>query len=312
MRHFIVDTDTAADDALALIMVLRQPDVTVHAVTINCGNIQFDQQVTNALYTLELVGKADIPVHPGCREPLLKRYRTVPEIFGSDGFSDANFPLPKTAPSDIHAVDAIIAAAKAHQGELEIIALAPLTNIAVAFSKAPEIVPLIKKIWFMGATLHAVGNMTMGAEFNVWVDPEATDVVLRSGVPIVVTPWEVAKRDAVLSLAERDEIGQMNTPVARFFSRVTQTLYSYTTKIEAFGGAIHSDIIGVTVPLFPEEIFDQADMYMCVELGGEFSRGVTFLDWVGLAGNTPNITIVKAIDATAFRAHIMTMCATAE
>jgi purine nucleosidase len=311
MRHIIIDTDTAADDALALIMVLQQPSIAVEAVTINCGNIQFDQQVQNALYTLELVGRADIPVHPGCREPILKRYRSVPEIFGADGFSDANFAPPATRASDIHAVDAIIAAAKAHGGELEIIALAPLTNIAMALSKAPEIVPLIKKIWFMGATLHAVGNMTMGAEFNVWVDPEAADIVLSAGVPLVITPWETAKRDAVLSLAERDEIGSMDTPVARFFSRVTQTLYAYTTKTAALGGAIHSDIIGVTVPLFPDEILDQADMYMCVELGGEHSRGVTLLDWVGLAGKKPNITIIKAIDAAAFRRHIMAMCAKA-
>lgn len=311
MRHIIIDTDTAADDALAILMVLQQPDIAVHAITINCGNIQFDQQVQNALYTLDLAGRTDILVHPGCREPLLKRYRTVPEVFGADGFSGANFPPVGTKPSDVHAVDAIIAAAKAHSGELEIIALAPLTNIAIALNKAPEIVPMIKKVWFMGATLHAVGNITMGAEFNVWVDPEATDMVLRSGVPLVITPWETAKRDAVLSLAERDEIGRMDTPIARFFSRVTQTLYSYTTKVEEFGGAIHSDIIGVTVPLFPDEIRDQADMYMCVELGGEHSRGVTLLDWVGLAGKTPNITIIKAIDPVAFRGHIMAMCARA-
>ncbi|MBZ9603299.1 nucleoside hydrolase [Phyllobacterium chamaecytisi] len=133
-------------------------------------------------------------------------------------------------------------------------------------------------------------------------------MILRAGVPLVVTPWETAKRDAVLSLAERDEIGRMDTPVARFFHRVTQTLYSYTTNVEEFGGAIHSDIIGVTVPLFPAEILDRANMYMCVELGGEHSRGVTLLDWVGLAGKTPNVTIFKAVDAAAFRAHVMAMC----
>lgn len=311
MRHIIIDTDTAADDALAVIMVLQQPGIQVHGLTINCGNIQFDQQVQNALYTLELIGRTDVPVYPGCREPLLKRYRTVPEVFGADGFSDANYPAPKTKPSDTHAVDAIIAAAKEHGGELEIIALAPLTNIAVALSRAPEIAPLIKKIWFMGTTLYAVGNITMGAEFNVWVDPEATDIVLRAGVPLVITPWETAKRDAVLSLGERDEIGRMDTAVARFFSQVTKTLYSYTTKVEEFGGAIHSDIIGVTVPLFPDEIREQADMYMCVELSGEHSRGVTLLDWVGLEGKPRNVTMIKAIDPVAFRAHIMAMCAKA-
>jgi purine nucleosidase len=309
LRHVIIDTDTAADDALAMIMVLQQPEVAVHAITINCGNIPFDQQVRNALYTLELIGRAHIPVHPGCRQPLQKRFRSVPEVFGPDGFSGANFDAPKTAPSDIHAVDAIIAAVKAYPGELEIFALAPLTNIAVALTKAPEIAPLIRKIWFMGATLHAMGNITMGAEFNVWVDPEATDIVFRSGVPLVVTPWETAKRDAVLSHGERAEIGRMDTPVARFFHRVTETLYSYTEGVEGLKGGIHSDIIGVTVPLFPDETVDQAEMFMCVELGGEFSRGVTFLDWVGLAGHAPNVTVVKAIDQEAFRGHIMTMCA---
>jgi purine nucleosidase len=308
MRHLIVDTDTAADDALALIMVLQQPRVAVHGVTINCGNVQFDQQVRNALYTLELIGRTDVPVHQGCREPLQKRFRTVPEVFGPDGFSGANFPDPATSASDVHAVDAIVAAAHAYPGELEIFALAPLTNIAVALTKAAEIVPLIKRIWFMGATLHAVGNITMGAEFNVWVDPEAADIVLRSGVPLTITPWETAKRDAVFSHDGRAEIGRMGTPVAQFFHRVTETLYSYTKGVEGIDGAIHSDIIGVTVPLFPEETLDQADMYMCVELGGEYSRGVTLLDWVGLDGHRPNVTVVKAIAQDAFRRHIIEMC----
>lgn len=308
MRHVIIDTDTAADDALAMIMVLQQPDVAVHAITINCGNIPFDQQVRNALYTLELVGRADIPVHPGCREPLQKRFRNCPEVFGPDGFSGANFPPPETRPSEVHAVDAIIEAAHRHPGELEIFALAPLTNIALALTRAPEIVPLIKRIWFMGTTLYAVGNITMGAEFNVWVDPEAADIVLRSGVALTITPWETAKRDAVLSHAERAEIGRMETPVARFFHRVTETLYGYTEGVERLNGAIHSDIIGVTVPLFQDETLEQADIFMCVELGGEFSRGVTLLDWVGLAGAKPNVTIVKAIEPEAFRGHIMAMC----
>jgi purine nucleosidase len=311
MRHVIIDTDTAADDALAMVMVLQQPDIEVHAVTINCGNIQFDQLVKNALYTLELVGKAGtVPVHRGCREPLQKRFRSCPEVFGPDGMSGAWFPDPATPPSDKHAVDAIIELVRAHPGEIEIFALAPLTNIAVAFTRAPEIVPLIKKVWFMGATLHAVGNITMGAEFNVWVDPEATDIVLRSGVPLVITPWETAKRDAVLSHAERAEIGAMDTPVAKFFHRITQTLYEYTREVEGLAGSIHADIIGVTVPLFPEDTLDQAEMHMSVELGGEISRGVTLLDWVGLAGHRKNATIVKAIDAARFRRHIMDMCAT--
>lgn len=311
MRQIIIDTDTAADDALAMIMVLQQPDIQVHAVTINCGNIQFDQLVKNALYTLELIGKADtVPVHPGCREPLQKRFRSCPEVFGPDGMSGAWFPDPVTKPSNVHAVDAIIELVKAHPGEIEIFALAPLTNIAVALTKAPEIAPLIKKIWFMGTTLYAVGNITMGAEFNVWVDPEATDIVLRAGVPLVITPWETAKKDAVLSHAERAEIGRMETPVAKFFHRVTQTLYDYTEGVEGLGGAIHSDIIGVTVPLFPDGTLEQAEMHMSVELGGEICRGVTLLDWVGLAELEKNVTMIKAIDAPRFRRHIMDMCAT--
>ncbi|MEO4042154.1 nucleoside hydrolase [Hoeflea sp. CAU 1731] len=309
MRHFIIDTDVAADDALAIIMVLQHKDSTVHGITVNCGNIDFDQQVRNALYTLELVGRTDVPVYPGCRMPLQRRFRSVPEVFGSDGFSDAHFPPPKAKPSDKHAVDAIIEAARAMPGELEIIALAPLTNIALALTKAPEIVPFIKSIWFMGATLHAVGNITMGAEYNVWVDPEAADIVMRAGVPLTITPWETAKQDAICSHAEREEIGRMGTPVGSFFHRITETLYSYTQGTEGIDGAIHSDIIGVTVPLFPDEILDQADMYMCVELGGEYSRGVTLLDWVGLAGHEPNVTVIKSIDNRAFRRHIHDMCA---
>jgi purine nucleosidase len=167
---------------------------------------------------------------------------------------------------------------------------------------------LIKTIYFMGGTLHAVGNITMGAEFNVWVDPEAADIVFRSGARLVITPWETARNDAVMSVEDREAIGKLATPTAEFFYKATRALYEYTQQVEGKPGGIHSDIIGMTVPLFPGETLDKADMYMAVELGGELSRGVTFLDWVGLTGKPANVTIVKAIDRAAFRQHIIDMC----
>jgi purine nucleosidase len=304
VRTLLIDTDVAADDALAVLWAMYRPDVELVAVTVNCGNVDFDRQIENALYVVEFAGVPQPPpVHAGCREPLLRRYRPVPEVFGADGMGDANLPKATLAQSGVHAVDAIIAAARAHPGELEIVALAPLTNLALALTRAPEIARQIKTIYYMAGCLWARGNITMGAEFNAWVDPEAARIVLHSGANLVFVPWEVALDHAYVTPDERQGIAQLSTRTARLYMTITRVLDEFSRTVNHAPGMIHADMVILAAALEPEIVLDRAAAYVDIECGGELSRGVTFIDW-GEHGHEPTVDIVRRVDRDRFAALI--------
>jgi len=228
-RPLLINTDTSAGDAIALLLALDAWDADVVGVTITCGNSDFDQQVENALYTIEVAGRGgEIPVYPGCREPLLGPYRSVPEVWGADGMGDSGFPPARQRPERQPAVDAIVDLAERHPGELEIVSLGPLTNLAVTLLRRPDVARLVKAIYAMSGSLYAQGNITLGAEYNAWVDPEAARIVYRAGANLVLVPWEAAARGAFVTSAEEAEIVRLETPRSRFYMQVTRVMREYT------------------------------------------------------------------------------------
>src|SRR5580700_3986594 len=178
-REFLIDTDTASDDAIALIMALRAPDVQVAAITVVAGNVPVDQATRNALYTVELCD-ANVPVYSGAEKPLLRAYENATWFHGRDGLGDHNYPAPRQRAEKQHAVDAII---EANPG-LVLVTLGPLTNIALAVSKKPGIAARVSRCVVMGGAPCCEGNVTPAAEYNIWCDPEAARIVVRSGLPI--------------------------------------------------------------------------------------------------------------------------------
>src|SRR5499427_9167695 len=168
---FLIDTDVASDDAVAIIMALRAPDVRVVAITTVAGNVDVQQATRNALYTVELCG-ADVPVYTGAEKPLLRAYQNATWFHGCDGLGELGYPPPKRSPAKLHAVDATIEAVEANPG-LVIVALAPLTNIALAVTRKPDIVSRVGRCVVMGGAPCCEGNVTPAAEYNIWVDPEA-------------------------------------------------------------------------------------------------------------------------------------------
>jgi purine nucleosidase len=293
MRRILVNTDTSAGDAIALLLLLGTPDIRVEAVTITCGNSEFDQQVENALYTIELAGRGgDVPVHAGCREPLLNRYRSVPEVWGADGMGNSRLPRATTRPQSQHAVDAIVDLAARHAGELEIISLGPLTNLAVAIRRQPSLARQVKAIYAMSGCLYAQGNMTLGAEYNAWVDPEAARIVFHAGANLVLIPWEVAARDAYITPAEEAELAALDTIGSRFYMQVTPVMREYTQK-RGRPGIVHADVLAMLVPLEPTLVRERRRMFVDIEVAGELGRGVTFFDWMGT--RPPNADVVLSV-----------------
>jgi hypothetical protein len=179
-RMFLIDTDVASDDAVALIMALRAPDVGVVAITTVAGNVEVQQATRNALYTVELCG-ADVPVYVGAEKPLLRPHENATWFHGNDGLGEHGYPPARQAPAKTHAVEAIIEAIESHPG-LVVVTLGPLTNLALAVLRKPSIADKVGRCVVMGGGPCTEGNVTPAAEYNIWVDPEAARIVLHSGL----------------------------------------------------------------------------------------------------------------------------------
>jgi len=199
-RAMLIDTDTASDDAVALIMASRQPDVEIKAVTIVAGNVPVDQGVRNALYTLELCG-SEAPVYRGSAEPLRRPLVTAQFFHGGDGLGDRGYPPPQRSPAEGDAVEAIVRTVRENPG-LVLVTLGPLTNLARALEIVPDLASRVGRCVVMGGAACTVGNVTPAAEFNLWVDPDAARVVFESGMPIEMVGWELCRHEANLDEAK--------------------------------------------------------------------------------------------------------------
>lgn len=286
-RAFLIDTDTASDDAVALIMAAQAPDVDIKAVTVVSGNVTVEQGAQNALYTLELCGASHVPVYRGAERPLLREAERAEWFHGSDGMGNQHYPPAKAQPAPGHGVDAIIATVKQHPG-IELVTLGPLTNIALAVARAPEIVPLVSRCVVMGGTAWSVGNVTPAAEFNIWQDPEAARMVFLSGLPVEMVGWELCRFDAGITPAEMAHIRSFDTPLAHFALDSNQSaleaIYaqSNVTSLEL------ADPVAMAVALDPTICTRKSRHAVEVETQSELTRGMTVVDQLDNAGDERN------------------------
>jgi len=233
-RKMLIDTDTASDDAVALVLALTDPDVDVIAVTVVAGNVTAAQGARNAVYTRDLCGTR-VPVYLGAEQPLERPLVTAQNVHGQDGMGDIGLPLETCVPDSGDAVDKIVELAHSHPGELTLVALGPLTNIAQALRRDPSIATLFDRVVIMGGTADHSGNITPVAEFNIYVDPEAADIVFRSGLPIEMVGWDVSRRDATLSEDELDELAGLG-PLGEFCAGIQRQLLNFCRTVTKIDG----------------------------------------------------------------------------
>ncbi|BAT55294.1 Inosine/uridine-preferring nucleoside hydrolase [Nostoc sp. NIES-3756] len=295
MRKFIIDTDTASDDAVALIMAHHWPDVEVLAVTIVNGNVPVEQGVKNALYTLD-VCNASIPVYVGCNKPILREASYADWFHGKDGMGNMFYPEPKSKPQLTHAIDAIIETIKKYPGEITLVTLGPLTNIAAALLKAPEIAPLVQRCVIMGGAANTVGNVTPAAEYNIWVDPEAAKIVFHSGMAMEMVGWELSRHDAALTAAEVETIRNFGTERAHLAMDCNKTALEVSMKMQGAVGLTLADPVAIAVALDPNIITRQGKYFVDVEINSELTRGATVVDELGVLNKQPNINVVWEIN----------------
>ncbi len=303
-RRVILDTDTAGDDTTAILTAIHH--FKVEGLTIVSGNIDYDQQVENALYTIEVANAAEyIPVFKGHRDPIMtmedEKHETEERIFAADGMGGSNFPKAKQRPEDQHAVDFIIETIKANPGEIELIAIGPLTNIAMAIKRDPSIIPDIKHLWIMGGVNNAPGNVRAVAEFNFVTDPEAAKIVVHSGIDMTMVSWDITLNYGALFDADLDEIKALDTKGTKFFLDVNLHVKEFERQKRNLDAVTCPDSIAVAIAA-NEDLMTQSEMYYVdVETASPLMRGYNLVDIEGDLGRAPNIRVCEAVDTAGFK-----------
>ncbi|MGJ5620645.1 nucleoside hydrolase [Sulfitobacter sp. MF3-043] len=299
-RKIIIDTDPGQDDAVAILLALACPDeLEVLGLTCVAGNVPLELTAKNARIVCELAGRTDMKVFAGCDRPLGRDLVTAEHVHGKTGLDGPNLPDPTMPLADGHAVDFIIDQLREYApGTITLCPLGPLTNIATALQKAPDIAKRVAKIVLMGGGYFEGGNITPTAEFNIYVDPQAADIVFRSGIPIVVMPLDVTHK-ALVTKPRNDAFRALNTPVGTAVAQMTDFFERYDKeKYGSAGAPLHDPC--VTAYLLKPDLFSGRHINVEIETQSELTMGMTVADWWGVTDRAPNATFMGDIDADGF------------
>ena len=303
MRRFLIDTDTASDDAVALVMALKYPEAKIEAITVVAGNVPLEQAVQNALHTVELTG-VDVPVYSGLAAPLLRPLETAQNVHGQDGMGDIGLPLYGRTPQPEHATDVIIDTINKHPGEITLVTLGPLTNVAVALLREPAIAGMVRECVIMGGTGQGYGNVTPVAEFNIWADPEAAKIVYESGMPLKMAGWDISYTYATFNPEDTARLRNIGTPLAEFIVDIQGVLTEFAIESSGLAGFDLPDPITMAIALEPEIATVTKRLFVAVETGGEWCRGQTVVDHLGVTGREPNVDVVLEANRERFLAML--------
>ena len=299
-RKIIIDTDPGQDDAVAILLALASPeDIEVLGITCVAGNVPLDLTVRNARIVCELAGKTDVKIFAGCDRPLGRELVTAEHVHGKTGLDGPVLPEPTMPIADGHAVDFIIDMLREHApGTVTLCPLGPLTNIATALQKAPDIANRIAKIVLMGGGYFEGGNITPAAEFNIYVDPQAADIVFKSGAPIVVMPLDVTHK-ALVTTARNDAFRNIGSRVGIAVAEMTEFFERFDKeKYGSEGAPLHDPC--VTAYLIRPDLFKGRHINVEIETESELTMGMTVADWWGVTDRAANATFMGDLDADGF------------
>jgi purine nucleosidase len=299
-RKIIIDTDPGQDDAVAILLALGSPEeIEVLGIVAVAGNVGLTQNAKNALQVVELSGRIDTPVYAGCETPMRRKLVTAEYVHGKTGLDGPTLPDPKIKLREQHGVDFIIDTLRREpERTVTLCALGPLTNLGMAFVKAPDIKARVQEIVLMGGGLFEGGNVTPAAEFNIFVDPEAADVVFHSGIPITQVPLDVSH--FMLSTRARVErfrqlgnrTGIATAEMLEFFERFDEAKYGWE------GGPLHDPC--VIAYLLKPDLFVGKHVNVVIETASELTRGMTVVDFWGVTGRVKNVNYLRSGDAERF------------
>ena len=303
-RRVIVDTDTAGDDTQAILLCCLTDRLEVEALTVVAGNVPFDYEVENAKYTLSLVDREDVPVYEGAREPLLKDYEHAEYVHGEGGLGGDLFPETGIDSEPGFAPEAIVERARESPGELTLLCIGPLTNLALAHAREPDLPELLDEVWVMGGAVEWGGNVTPAAEYNVWVDPDAAMRVVREFETYLVD-WGLCVRDGVFGPDTLDRVAGMEADLASFFEAITASVREFTADQQGIEGTTQPDSLAAALLAYPE-LRDAVETYhVAVDEREGLTRGYTAVDTDGVTDGEPRTHVVESADAEGYReAHL--------
>ncbi|ESX80129.1 nucleoside hydrolase [Mesorhizobium sp. M0027] len=303
-RRIIIDTDPGQDDAVAILLALGSAELEIVGITAVAGNVPLKLTEKNARKICELAGRPDVKVYAGAIRPLARELVTAEEVHGKTGLNGPQLPEPKMKLQDQYAVDFIVETLiKEESGTITLCALGPLTNVALALIREPKIASRIREIVLMGGGFFEGGNVTPTAEFNIYVDPHAADVVFKSGIPIVMMPLDVTHK--ALTTAKRTKafrklgtrVGTATADMLEFFERFDEEKYGTD------GGPLHDPC--VIAYLLKPKLFKGRNCNVSVETASELTMGMTVIDWWGVTKRPKNAVVMRDIDHDAFFALLL-------
>lgn len=300
MRKFIIDTDTASDDVIAIITALREPSIEVLALTVVAGNVGLEQSIQNALTAIKVADTYQPAVYGGMSKPLFRDLFTAADVHGEDGLGNMFLPKPNIPVKSEHAMDALIRLIEEHPHEIELITLGPLTNIAMATLKAPETMNKLKSITLMAGTGLGPGNTTETAEFNVYVDAEALSIVLGLDVPKLFVGWDVIEKRAFITEDDLAYLDNSDSPIAKFAVRCTKSLHEFCKGLGLNGFEL-ADPSAMVCAIWPEVMTKCIKAYATVETKKEENYGQVILDQ---ESQTPNSVTCIDLDGELLKKHL--------
>lgn len=303
-RPFFIDTDTASDDAVALIIALRHPEIDVVGISIVAGNVPLAMGLQNALYTTEMCG-SNVPIYAGADRPLRRVLATAQNVHGNDGMGDIGLPLRGRSPAKGDGVAALIAAANDHAGELTLVTLGPLTNIAHSLVRDPSIAKKIGRCVVMGAAADHIGNVTPVAEFNMWCDPDAVEVVLASGMSLEFVGWDISRKYAVVSDAQAQVVRGVGTKLAKFAIDIQCVVAEFCANETHIDGFDLPDPIAIAYAIDSKIATEVRELFLAIETSSPHTLGMVVMDTLGITHLKPNAKVVTSADAALFMSMLV-------
>lgn len=305
--HLVIDTDTASDDAVALLMAASAPDVAVDAVTVVAGNVDLGLALKNALYTMHFAGAGDVPVYAGLDRPLLRPLSTATQVHGDDGMGDSGVVKDVGHVASGHAVDVLCRLAAEAPGERTLVTLGPLTNVAAAVTRDRELLTKYAHVYLMAGSPDAVGNISATAEYNVWVDPEAASIVLQAPGELTLIGWNISRLQAVMGVSEQERLAAIRSERAWFVQTINRRVDRFCREVTGLAGYDLPDPVAMAVALQPALVQRSEKLPVAVALSEEV-RGQLVVDHRLPQRSEANAEVVWEVDEQAWKELLFATC----
>ncbi len=300
MRRIVIDCDPGIDDAQAIMMAHCHPDIKIEAITTVSGNVGVEHTAANALKILDILDAEPVPVYAGAASGLVTEGQNASYVHGEDGLGGVDIPESKRKLEEKPAALALIDLAKENPGELELIAIGPLTNLALALRLDPELPSRYKKLVIMGGAHFAQGNTpNYSAEFNLFADPDAAAVVFANWPKFTMISWEATISHG-MPIEDFTALFEFDNKRSKFLRDITQHTIKFLREVLNREMSFAADPLAMAVLMEPEIVEEVAERYVQVERTGELSRGMTVIDWWGMSKKPANVEIILKVNQDRF------------